>query len=168
MAAALILTTQGAREVERQLAFVSGQVSDIGQLLANFGTYLESATIERFDTETAPDGSKWTQSIRAREEGGKTLTDSSQLRSSITHNVLPGGVEVGTNKIYAGVHNDGAVIRAKAGGKLKFALPGGLGFAQVDQVTIPQREFLGIGDEDETELLALADDYLDFAQAGAA
>lgn len=168
MTAAIILKTEGARAIERQLAVLDERVGDIEPLLGDMGLYLESATIDRFDTETAPDGSKWTPSIRAKEEGGKTLTDSSQLRSSITHNVTSNSVEVGTNKIYAGVHNDGATIRAKSAGKLAFFLPGGLGFRKVDQVTSPQRQFLGIGSENEVELLALADDYLAFAEGGAA
>lgn len=163
MSAGLSLTLQGDTRFELALGNLAQAVEDRGSLLALLGTYLESATIERFDREQAPDGSKWTASIRAREEGGKTLTDSSVLRSSITHNVRGDAVEIGTNLIYAGVHQFGATIRPKNADYLAFFLPGGLVFAT--EVTIPARPFLGVGREDETELLALTEDFIT-AEAG--
>lgn len=168
MGAALALAVRGEAAIEARLGALIGAHADLSELTGAFGLYLESATIERFDNETAPDGSKWTPSARAKEEGGKTLTDTSQLRSSITHNADGDSVEVGTNKIYAGVHQYGATIRAKNAPYLAFRLPGDLGFRKVAQVTIPARRFLGISAEDETELFALADDFERDVAGGAA
>lgn len=132
---------------------------DLSPLMDIIGQALESSTIERFDEERAPDGSRWTPSLRARLEGGKTLTKSARLKQSITHRSTSDSAEVGTNLIYAGTHQEGATIRGK-GGKLSFRLPGGLGFRSVEQVIIPARPFLGVSADDELEIIAQGEDYL--------
>lgn len=137
MAAAIRVTSTGGQEIERQLAKLGEAFGDLSDLMADLGMILESSTLDRFDTESAPDGSKWTPSIRARQGGGKTLTDSSQLRSSIHSIPSAKSVEVGTNKVYAGVHQHGATIRAKNAPFLMFPLPGGLGLRKVKEVEIP-------------------------------
>lgn len=159
MAGTLELRLRGERAFEVALGSIVAGFDNLEPLLADFGVYLESSTIERFDNETGPDGTPWEKSIRAKEEGGQTLTDSSQLRSSIHAEASSGAVRWGSNKIYARIHQEGGTIRAKGGGKLKFKLPGGLGFRSVDQVTIPARPFLGINDEDEVELMTLTELY---------
>lgn len=122
------------------------------------GLYLESSTDQRFETETGPDGRRWDPSIRAEFEGGKTLTDSARLRQSIAHVATRDRVEIGTNVIYAGVHQKGATIAGR-GGPLTFRLPGGLGFVSPFEVTIPARPFLGIDADDEDEIIAIAEDF---------
>jgi len=159
MVAELRIETEGTRAIEQRMAQLIVRFEDLTPLTEAMGVYLESATIDRFDTETAPDGNRWEQSIRAREEGGKTLTDSAQLRSSITSEADASSTAVGTNKIYAGVHQDGATITAKSSPRLTFQLPGGLGFRSVESVEVPARPFLGLSRDDEIELHALAEDF---------
>lgn len=168
MGAAFIIETTGARAIEARLAGLQHAFGDIEPLMAGIGLYLEGATIDRFDREQAPDGAGWSKSIRARVDGGKTLSDSGQLRGSITSEASSSEVRVGTNKIYAGTHQFGATIRAKSAPFLMFNLPGGLGLRKVKEVEIPARPFLGLSAEDETEILALADDYASAAMGGAA
>ena len=160
MSAALDLSVEGQQQIEQRLQAMLAAVADRAPLLDSIGLYLESSTIDRFDDETAPDGSKWTQSIRAKEEGGKTLTDQSILRGSITYIADNDQVEWGSNLIYAGVHQHGATITAKGPGGLKFQLPGGLGFRNVMSVTIPARPFLGINADDEIQIIGLTEDYI--------
>lgn len=150
---------QGSAAIDARLAALAAANGDLSELMDGIGLYLESSTIERFDTETAPDGSKWTPSRRAREQGGKTLTDRGQLKSSIAHRSSATEAEVGTNLIYARIHQMGGTIRPKNGEYLTVALPGGLGFRRVSEVIMPARPFLGLSDEDEEEILALAEDY---------
>lgn len=160
MSAELNLELTGQAAIERALAAIAAGFDDTTGMMDEIGMFLESDTLDRFDTQTAPDGTKWQPSIRAREEVGKTLTDSTQLRSSITHNAQHNLVEVGTNKIYAGVHNDGATIRAKTAKGLRFQLPGGLGFRRVMEVELPRRQFLGLSPEAETEIPLRAEDWV--------
>lgn len=153
------LETTGGREIERRMANLAERFGDLTPLMQIFGTVLEDDTLDRFDTETAPDGSAWAKSGRAKVEGGKTLTDSSQLRSSIHHVAGADQVEVGTNKIYGRIHNEGGTIRAKSAAGLRFKLPGKLGFRRVMEVELPQRQFLGLSPFAEQELLDQANDY---------
>lgn len=41
---------------------------------------LRTSTVERFTEEKTPEGTSWKPSIRAQEEGGKTLTKTTQLK----------------------------------------------------------------------------------------
>lgn len=142
------------------LAALMSRTDDLSPLMERIGMAMEATTIERFDNEEAPDGSSWVQSIRAKETGGKTLTDSARLKQSITYRAGADQVEVGTNVIYAGAHQKGATIRATSGGRLAFKLPGGLGFRTAEEVILPARPFLGISADDELEIAGLAEDYL--------
>lgn len=165
MTAVIRVSTEGGRQIERKLAGLVRAFGNLEPLLRGMGVYLEAATIDRFDQERGPDGRDWKPSLRAR-QGGKTLTDSGQLRSSVTSRADSDSVEVGTNKIYAGIHQHGGTIRAKSGKYLSFQLPGGLGFRRVEAVTMPARPFLGLSSEDESELLAQVADYSRAAMGG--
>ena len=114
------------------------------------GELLVSSTIKRFEDEEAPDGTKWDQSIRAKNDGGKTLTDNKHLKGSIHHHASAAGVEVGTNLIYAGVHQNGMEIKPKTAKFLRFQIGGQ--WSKKRKVTIPKRPFLGISDDDMEEI----------------
>lgn len=169
MSAVFRLDTKGGREIELRLGALVAGFGDLTPLMQQIGTYGEGAVLERFETETAPDGSAWEKSKRAIAEGGKTLTDSSQLRSSRTSNASSDSVEIGTNKIYAGVHNfgfDGTVTVASHSRTIFEAF--GLRLAEpvtfkVDaferSMNMPKRTFLGFSAEDEVGVLALTEDY---------
>lgn len=126
------------------------------------GQYGESSTRSRFKNQAGPDSKRWVPSIRAREAGGQTLIMKARLLRSITHNANNSGTAWGTNVIYAGTHQFGAVIKAKSAGALRFKMPGG-NFVTVKQVTIPARPFLGVNADDGREMLALANDAIDLA-----
>lgn len=166
MTATYSIRVAGQEQLERQLARAMRVIGDLSGLMEAIGLYLESSTLERFDSETAPDGSDWDTSTRARLEGGKTLTDSGQLKASISSDSGRDWAAVGSNKIYAGVHNEGATIKAKTDKGLAFQLPGGLGFRRIMEVELPRRQFLGLSAEDKDEIYALIDDEL--AMEGAA
>lgn len=73
-------------------------------------------------------------------------------------------VEVGSNVLYARVHQFGATIRAKSGEYLRFRI--GDRWARKQQVTIQPRPFLGLSDDDSTELVKIEDDLLKRAWEG--
>ena len=158
-----------ARGLDRIVPFfdaLEDKVSDLSPLMERIGVYLEQSTDLRFEREREPSGRFWKKSIRARETGGTTLSDSGRLRGSITSNATASEVEVGTNVLYAGIHQFGGTIRAK-GKALAFTLPG-IGLVTVKQVVIPARPFLGLTKVDEEEVVGLAEDYLVEAADGAA
>lgn len=126
--------------------------TDTSPMMSDIGILLEGETKRRInDTNVAPDGVPWPKSLRAIDDGGKTLRDTGTLENSITF--VSGGdyVEVGTNVLYAGIHQGGGDIVPKNGKALAFALPGG-GFAVVGKVTIPARPFLGVSETDQADI----------------
>jgi len=110
--------------------------------MEEIGEMLTSSTVERFDTSTAPDGTPWPISQRAEKEGGKTLVDTGRLRGSIGYEASPDQVVVGSNLVYARIH--------QLGGKT------GRGHA----VTMPERPYLGISEDDIKEARAILADHL--------
>ena len=79
-------------------------------MLDEIGARLELSVARRFETEMEPGGQAWIPSLRATEEGGQTLTDSARLRQSISRAVSDVEVAVGTNVIYAAIHQFGGKI----------------------------------------------------------
>lgn len=88
--------------------------------LANIPEHLESRVIpafaERirrsiqlnFSREGRPD--KWKKSKRVAEKGGQTLSLSGKLRNSFSYRVKGNKITIGTNIIYAKIHNFGGEI----------------------------------------------------------
>jgi phage virion morphogenesis protein len=122
------------------------------------GEALVASTQRRFKTETGPDGKKWPQSIRARMEGGQTLSDTRRLRNSVTAASRPDRVEVGTNDKRAAIHQYGGIIRAKRAKALRFSIGGQ--WAVKKLVRIPARPFIGINDADNKAINEIVRDYL--------
>lgn len=115
---------------------------------------LRTSTVERFTEEKSPEGKKWKPSIRAQEEGGKTLTKTSRLKTSIRSEVSDRGLAVGTNDIRAATHQfgDERTIRAKNKQYLTFKIGGQWKNVTFVKVNIPARPFLGISKEDEQDI----------------
>lgn len=126
---------------------------DPSPVMSDIATIGENSTLERFDTETAPSGSKWEKSLRARISGGKTLTAAGHLGDSVASRSDASSAEWGVNRIYAAIHQFGGVIKARAAKALRFRLASGQ-FVQTRQVRMPARPYLGISAGDEADILA--------------
>jgi phage gpG-like protein len=95
-----------------------------------------------FETGTAPDGTKWPESGRAKRDGGQTLLDKGQMRDLVHWEATDDGdVEGSTNDIRARVHNEGLLIEAKNAPFLVFAGADGK-LVMVKSVQMPKRTFL--------------------------
>lgn len=149
--AALIERLKALSEIEAR-----GTLRAIGELL-------RSSTVERFQEERDPEGTKWAPSIRARESGGKTLTQTARLRTSIAAQSDSQGVAVGTNDIRAASlqFGDTRTIRAKNKKYLKFKVGGSWRTVEKVTIHIPARPFLGISAEDEAEIRATIEEMLE-------
>jgi phage virion morphogenesis protein len=142
--------------------------SDMTPLMEEIAFYGENSTKYRISVSNmGPDGVPWQPSLRVRRGGGHTLYESHRLNDSISSEATANQAMWGTNVIYARVHQEGATIHAKEGGKLRFELPG-LGLMFRDEVTIPARPFLGFSSEDQEEIASIAGDYFarPFQQGG--
>lgn len=152
------IRVEGGAAVAQRLKAVAAKLSTPADLYSEIGGALIASTQERFEREQAPDGSPWPKSIRAMLTGGKTLRDIGTLYRSITMQADDTGVIVGTNVLYAAVHQFGAVIRAKNKKFLAFKIGGKTILKQ--QVRIPARPFLGLSKADETEITQISEDFL--------
>lgn len=143
---------------------LSKTISDLWSTLDAIGAYLVASAHRRFERQVGPDGKPWAPSIRAQIEGGWTLLDSGRLRASLTWLAGRHSVEVGTNVIYAAIHQLGGTIRAKNAPNLRFQIAGR--WISKPSVVIPARPFLGIDQEDELEIDAIVQADLAAAIAG--
>lgn len=118
-------------------------------VMSAIGTGLVGSTHRRFVTQLAPDGTPWKAlhpDYKRSKRNSRILTESGRLRDSINSRPGRDQVTVGTNTIYAAVHQLGATIKPKAGSHLVFRLASGIVLAK--SVTIPARPYLGISDDD--------------------
>ncbi|MDE0392819.1 MAG: phage virion morphogenesis protein [Rhodospirillales bacterium] len=114
------------------LARLAAVLSHPDGIMDAIGRYLVGSAHRRFERERAPDGTPWLKSARAIAEGGRTLTNTGQLRNSIAHTVTDGGraVEVGSGVVYAAIHQFGG--HAGRGRRAR----------------IPARPYLGVDEHD--------------------
>lgn len=126
-------------------------LADATPIMGAIGLGLVRNTQDRFESQTDPTGAPWKalNPLYAAHEkhGAGILRESGQLFKSITYRATRDSVEVGTNKIYARVHQEGAFIVPRRAKALRFMLGGHL--VQSGGVTIPARPYLGINDADQ-------------------
>lgn len=165
------------RDLRRRLAAYAARAGDLRPVLDEIGQYLVAATIRRFETETDPEGAPWPPSARAEGEDrrtlsaaarragvsplrGRTLTDTGRLRASITHVLDRDSVSVGTNVVYAAIHQFGGttgprIIRARNKKSLAFQAGGRTVFRRSVRhpgSRVPRRAFLGVSDRNRARL----------------
>lgn len=117
---------------------------DLSEPLNAVAGLLENSTRKRFETKTAPDGSKWAQlslwTLYAKTgKNGKTrgsiLVDRGDLLRSITSHATESMAEVGTGRVYAR-------------------------YLQTGTAKMPAREIFGLSDEDRADIRAELHDWL--------
>ena len=134
-------------EVAAALRDMRRMLIDTDPLMDEIGEIIVSQAQDSFENQEAPDGTPWEPSQRALAEGGQTLVDSGQLLDSISSEVLPDEVVIGSNKVYAAIH--------------QFGGEAGRGHA----VTLPARPF--VPDEDSVDMAEInAAIARHFAEAG--
>lgn len=141
MAVEIHVTVQD-QEVKALLARLQARTGNLTPVMRTIGEIIRESVMRNFEEERAPDGQRWKPSLRAMLTGGKTLTDSANLRNRFNVRASRDRVSVGTEVIYAAIHQFGG----KAGRGRK--------------VNLPARPFLGVRDKDWTEIKAAVGDYL--------
>ena len=170
MAVDYSIRVAGQDEIEQALFGIAARGADLHPLMERFGTVLETSTMERFEHEKAPDGTKWTPTFRSEHEGGKILTDTARLKLSLRPTAGRDQVVIGTNVVYARRHQEGfdgtetvgshrRTMRSIFGRQLKAPIEVVVPSFERHAHT-PKREFLGLSTDDREELLAQAEDYV--------
>lgn len=133
---------------------------DPSDLMTNIGAIGESQTRRRItDEKTAPDGTPWPPN---RAGTSILLRTGEHLLGSVAFVASSDEAEWGASWEYAHVHQDGMVINPKNGKALKFwfVVGGSVDFAMAKQVTIPARPFIGLSDDNRTEVSEIVTDWL--------
>lgn len=121
-----------ARTIERHLALLAATGGALSEgLRREMGEYMLGQVQDRFDDQVLVDGSAMPQSKSAIERDGKTLIERHYLYDSYTYNVLPAGVEIGSNSVYARIHHFGG--QAGRGHAIKIEARPVLGVNAADQ-----------------------------------
>lgn len=150
------------------------------------GAHFVFSTRRNFETETAPDGSKWRPLSprtaakrvgRGRRGFDHMLRVTTRLYQSVSYNVLPDGVEWGSNLAYARIHQLGGTITMpprQGSVTIKNIRRKGNRFVRLGtkkaetravairghQVRIPARPYLGVSAFDRAEVPEIIADYL--------
>ena len=168
----------GAEIIER-LMRLSQVISPTGlrTVLGEIGEELTESTKRRFSTSTAPDGTPWAPNSTAttlpsylcsaksnfkkdgtlskrgqtRQANKRPLVASGILAHTITWQLVPEGVEIGSPKIYAGTHQFGAKQGQYGRDRRNHPIPWG---------DIPARPFLGLSADDESAISTLISTHL--------
>jgi len=182
MAARLTVKWDDTAAIAR-LGKAVARLADPRPALDEIGGALVASTQRRFEAGVGPDGAPWKPSRRAQKEGGKTLVDTGRLLRSITHRVSVSGsqaeLEVGTNVVYAGIHQFGGTIKRRARTQTLAFDPRGrflrrsrarrrkAGFIPIaiaaigaGETQMPARPFLGVDDGDERATRSILRRYL--------
>jgi phage gpG-like protein len=157
MAGAAVTYLQDDRKVRGKLAAMIKRMGSPEPGLAIIGEIGRTSIVRNFEEGGRP--GKWPES--KAKHGGKTLVKqgfAGGLVGSISPVVQGNVLVIGTNKIYAAIHNFGGVIKPKKGKALAFKIGGKTVFAK--QVKIPQREFMVIQDEDKAEMVEALGDFI--------
>ncbi len=114
---------------------------DTMPLMKKIGGLLLDAVEENFEKEGRPE--KWKKSIRAQLQGGKTLQDTGRLAKSIVLVYDKKKAVVGTNLVYAAIHQFGG----KAGRGLS--------------VNMPARPYLQLTDKEISKIIKAGFNFLE-------
>ncbi len=140
-----------------------GQLGAGGKALKWVGVEVATQTRARIDAGGPdPDGNPWkplNPAYAATKKGAGLLRELGMrggLQGSITWRVTGDTVQVGSNKIYAAIHQFGGVITPKSAPALVFHL--GARLVKVRKVRIPARPYLGLsaGDRGDLERLLIS------------
>lgn len=153
------------------IARVVDRLENLEPVFTQVGEYALVKVDDAFRTETDPYGNsfkplnpEYREYKLVKLKGiDKTLQLKGNLRSRFIYVVSDDGVEVGTNVIYAAVHQFGATIKPKGGKALVFKVGNPPRVVKAQSVTIPARPVLptnGLPADYEADVQAIFEDYI--------
>jgi len=135
-------------EVERAITELLQKGEDLTAPMKSIGEEMINRTQQRFRDKEAPDGTHWADNspvTEKRKGHGRVLEgESNELSKQFSYSANSDSVEWGSLMVYAAMQNFG-------GTKAEFPHLWG---------DIPGREFIGLSDDDEDEVLAILADHL--------
>ena len=153
MAGAMLDVTVDDSLVGKALEELARRLGDLTTPFNDIGEYLHQSTDDRFSKKVAPDGSPWaplSAVTLARKKGTGILREKGTLQDTLRKQVTSTELAFGTDRPYGAVHQFGQKKGASGSAKGR-PIPWG---------DIPDRPYLGLSAEDETEVLFILHEYL--------
>lgn len=143
--------------------------SDLSPLMAELAAELLQSTRRRFETESAPEGQSWPPlskgTLKQRGQNARALRKSGRLYQSIHARAGKDEALVGTNVVYAAIHQFGGEVQHFARSQVQAVNASGR-FTKKRKtnrrerrvtigehaVTIPARPFFGVSSRDRDDL----------------
>ena len=180
MAGAMLDVAIDASVVGRELDQLIERLGSLQTPLSDIAEYLHLSVDGRARRQVAPDGSPWaplSPRTLARKKGNKTLRESGALLDTLRHQVSNDELQFGTDRPYGAIHQFGGKIEhAARSQQVYFREKGGVvgnrfvkkrksNFAQwvthgARTTQMPARPYLGLSNEDETEVMEIVATYL--------
>lgn len=138
-------------EARRLIGAMADRLEDMEPLMETIGIVMSERARMQFIEQRDPWGTPWqplsplTQMLRRKgpraNAANQILRDTNRLMNSITYRASSKRVAVGTNAIYAAIHQLGGTVRPKRGRFLWAGEPGGPRIP-LKKAVIPARPFL--------------------------
>jgi phage virion morphogenesis protein len=161
-------------QLKEALSGLASRVRNMTPIMKEIGEIVRTSVERNFAETGRPE--KWPESQRVKRGGGQTLSRTGRLRRSFTVKASKDRVEVGTNVVYAAIHQFGGTItqgarselftrnryvRGDKKGQFKKGTKAGRGVTFGERrINIPARPFLMVQDEDWSTMNAAISDYL--------
>lgn len=141
-----IKITSNSKEVNDKLIELAERAKNTKPVMREVAHVIRTYVDEKFETEGRYQGEKWEdwkepykqKRTKMKRGSGKILTLEGELREKIEDKVTNDSVEVGTNQVYAAIHNFGGDVKKRGGGTFE----------------MPQRQFMNF-EPKLNELIAL-------------
>lgn len=125
-----------------------GDARRTGQGLANIGGLVESQTRARFDERRSPEGESWTpwsEGYRSTRKKGQTLlVATGAFRDSIAWDLTGEELRIGSNLVFAALHQEGGSSDMAPG-----------------PAAVPARPYLGVSDANLREIEDAMGDWIE-------
>lgn len=148
--AGIHIELDGQSAISHALNQLMAQINDLEPAFADIGEYLLLSHRQRFDEQQSPDGEPWeplsatSQALKPKNKQ-QILRLNDILRDHFSYQATNKELLFGSNQVYAAIHQFGGTTSPNS---------------MIPNKTIPARPFLGLSNDDETEVLAILSDHL--------
>lgn len=164
----IIIKMDGADAIRERLREIATRMSNMSPIMKAIGDRIVEQTKRRFEAGgPAPDGTPWKEPKTPNPKRIRTLTVSGHLRDSIRFQMIGNNaVAIGTNKVYAAIHQLGGktpahIIRPRnKGGLFWLGAKHPMKSVRHPGSVIPARPFLGLSEANSKELLGIINEYI--------
>lgn len=111
------------KDIDKLMIELANRVKNAKPTMRKIGLIIKNYVDQKFETEGEYNGEKWkgwseswTKERQKRKSAkGKILSLEGELRESIDDKITDESVQVGTNKVYAAIHNFGGDVKKRNG-----------------------------------------------------